>query len=494
MKLLSISVVALLMLCCFSCKEKKETPLFQLMDKTGIAFNNKVEDGKIENSFLFRNFYNGGGVAIGDIDNDGKPDVFFTSNMGDNKLYLNKGNWQFEDITPKAGFKQDSMWSTGVVMADINGDGWLDIYVCNSGHMSTGNRRNKLYINNHNLSFTEEAKKYGLDISAYTTQVSFLDYDLDGDLDCFMINNSPIPVNQLGYANDRDLPEQDWKVGAFLKGGGDHLFQNNGGHFTEVTKQAGIHGSLISFGLGVSVADINGDGYPDVYVSNDSYERDYMYINQKNGTFKDEFEQCVEHTSFSSMGADIADINNDGYLDIFTTDMLPESDYRIKTTGAFDNYDVYNIKLKQGFYQQFTKNCLQLNNQNGKFCEISNYSGVSATDWSWGALFFDADNDGYNDIYVCNGVNRDVTNLDFMDFFANDINQKMVLTGKKEGVDEILKKIPRTPLPNKAYKNLGNLQFDDIGNSWGFTQPSFSNGAAYADLDNDGDLDLVVNN
>ncbi len=464
------------------------------MDKTGINFTNNVEDGKVENSFLFRNFYNGGGVAIGDINNDGKADIFFTSNMGDNKLYLNKSNWQFEDITPKAGFKQDSMWSTGVVMVDINNDGWLDIYVCNSGHMSNGNRRNKLYINNHNQTFTESAKQYGLDISAYTTQVSFFDYDLDGDLDCFMINNSPIPINQLGYANNRDLPEQEWQVGQFLKGGGDHLFQNNGGHFTEVTKQAGIHGSLISFGLGVSVGDINNDGYPDVYVSNDSYERDYLYINQKNGTFKDDFENCIEHTSFSSMGADIADVNNDGYPDIFTTDMLSDDDYRLKTTGAFDGYDVYNIKLKQGFYHQFMKNCLQINNQNGKWCETANYSGVSASDWSWGALMFDADNDGLNDIFVCNGVNRDVTNLDFMDFFADNINQKMVLTGKKESVDNILKEIPRTPLLNKAFKNEGNLKFTDKAKDWGFSQPSWSNGAAYGDLDNDGDLDVVISN
>jgi hypothetical protein len=360
--------------------------------------------------------------------------------------------------------------------------------------MSTGKRKNKLYINNHNLTFTEEAAKYGLNISAYTTQVSFFDYDGDSDLDCFMINNSPIPVNQLAYVNRRDLPDAEWPVGNFLKGGGDHLFKNDNGHFTEVTKQAGIHGSLISFGLGVSVSDINNDGWPDVYVSNDSYERDYLYINQKNGTFKDEFEQCIQHTSLSSMGADIADINNDGYPDIFNTDMLPMDDYRLKTTGAFDNVDLFNSKIKSGLYYQYVKNCLQLNNKNGKFLEIGNYSGVSATDWSWGALMFDADNDGYVDIYVCNGVNRDVTNLDFLNFFANDVMQKMVLSGEKEGVDEILKKIPRTPLPNKAYKNLGNLQFEDIGNLWGFTQTSFSNGAAYADLDNDGDLDLVVNN
>src|SRR5690349_5576834 len=394
MKLLRTSVVALLILGCFSCKQKKETPLFQLMEQTGIQFNNKVEDGKIENSFLFRNFYNGGGVAMGDINNDGKPDVFFTSNMSDNKLYLNKGAWQFEDITQKAGLRQDSMWSTGVVMADIDGDGWLDIYVCNSGHMKTGNRRNKLYINNHDLSFTESAAKYGLDISAYTTQVSFFDYDLDGDLDCFMINNSPIPINTLGYANRRDLSEKDWPVADFLKGGGDHLFRNDNGHFVEVTKQAGIHGTLMSFGLGVSVADVNEDGYPDVFVSNDSYERDYLYINQKNGTFKDEFEDQMTHASFSSMGADAADINNDGYQDVFTTDMLPSEDFRLKTLGSFDNIDLYRTKEKVGFYHQFMKNCLQLNDGHGQFYEIANYSGVSATDWSWGALMFDMDNDG----------------------------------------------------------------------------------------------------
>ena len=496
----SLSIVFLL----FSCSKKSEKPLFQLEENTGIQFNNKIIDGPLENSFLFRNFYNGGGVAIGDINNDGLADVMLTSNMGDNKLYLNKGAMKFEDISISCGMKQDSMWSTGVTFVDINHDGWLDMYVCNSGHMTNGNRKNKLYINNHastssggvssKITFKESAAQYGLDISAYCTQASFFDYDNDGDLDCFMINNSPMPVNTLNNSNRRDLIDSAWNVPGFLRGGGDHLYRNDDGKFKEVTQQAGIHGSLISFGLGASIGDINGDGYPDIYVANDSYERDYLYINQKNGTFKDDTENCVQHSSFSSMGADMGDINNDGYPEIFTTDMLPEDDYRLKTLGAFDNTDLYNSKVKSGFYHQYMKNCLQLNNKNGTFSDIANYSGVSATDWSWGALFFDADNDGYNDLYVCNGVNRDVTNLDFMDFFANDVMQKMILTGKKEGVDEVLKNIPENAKKNKAYRNKGNLKFEDAGDAWGFTQPSFSNGTAYGDLDNDGDLDLIVNN
>ncbi|MCS3797898.1 VCBS repeat-containing protein [Niastella sp. OAS944] len=479
-----------------ACKNNKEAPatLFELVENTGINFTNPVVDQEYDNSFLFRNFYNGGGVAIGDINNDGLADILLTSNMEENKLYLNKGSFAFEDITAKSGMKQDSMWSTGAVMADINNDGWLDMYICNSGHMKSGRRRNKLYINNHNLTFTEAAAQYGLNISAYTTQVSFFDYDLDGDLDCFMIDNSPMPVNTLGYTNQRDLPAKEWQVADFVKDGGDHLYRNDNGRFTEVNKEAGIHGTLMSFGLGVSVGDVNNDGYPDIYVANDSYERDYLYVNQKNGTFKDEMEKCMKQNSFSSMGADIGDINNDGYADIFTTDMLPDNDYRLKTLGAFDNIDQYRNKLQIGFYHQYMKNCLQLNNGNGTFSDVANYSGVCASDWSWGALLFDADNDGLNDIYICNGVNRDVTDLDFMEFFANDVIQKMVLTGKKEKVNEVLEHIPKTPVINKAYKNLGSLRFADAGNSWGFTQTSFSNGAAYGDLDNDGDLDLVINN
>ena len=479
----------------FSCNEKKENTLFTLVENSHINFQNTITETKNLNVFNYRNFYNGGGVAVGDLNNDGLPDVFFTANQGANKLYLNKGNLEFEDISVKSGFGEKKQWSTGVVFVDINGDGWLDIYVCNAGNMFNPElRKNQLFINNHDLTFTESAAKYGLDNDGYSTQASFFDYDLDGDLDCFIVNNSPIPVNTLNYANMRDLPLQQSNVPDFLKGGGDHLYRNDNGHFTEVTKAAGIHGGLISLGLGVTVGDVNNDGYPDIYVSNDFFERDYLYINQKNGTFKDELEQRIQHTSLSSMGADMQDVNNDGYPDIFTTDMLPSDDYRLKTNTSFESYDVLKLKQKQGFYNQFTQNALQVNNGNGKFVETGFYSGVAASDWSWGALMFDADNDGQTDIYVCNGIYHDVTDQDFIDFFSNDIIQKMAITGKKDDINTITNKMPSVPLANKAFKNLGNLKFKDASKEWGFTTPSFSNGAAYADLDNDGDLDLIVNN
>ncbi|WP_240348321.1 VCBS repeat-containing protein [Longitalea arenae] len=481
----------------FSCGGKKnnEPVLFQLMENTGIRFSNDVQQTKDFNILTFRNFYNGGGVAIGDVNNDGLADVFFTANMGGNRLYLNKGNWQFEDISVKAGFPEKAQWSTGTVMVDINHDGWLDIFVANSGHINDGvSRANQLFINNRNLTFTDSAQAYGLADSGYTTQASFFDYDLDGDLDCFLVNNSPIPVNTLNYANKRDVPTQDWAIADYLKGGGDHLLRNDHGKFIEVTREAGIHGGLISLGLGVTVGDVNNDGYPDIYVSNDFFERDYLYINQQNGTFKDRLEDCMQHTSLASMGADIADINNDGYPDIFTTDMLPDDDYRLKTTSSFDNIDVYRLKEKNGFYRQYMQNTLQLNNRHGEFMDIAQYSGVAASDWSWGALMFDADNDGLSDIYVCNGIYLDVTDQDFIDFFANEVIQRMVMTGNKEEVDSILKRMPSRPLVNKAYKNEGNLKFTDAAETWGFKQASFSNGAAYGDLDNDGDLDLIVSN
>ena len=427
----------------FSCNEKKQLTLFTLKNNTGINFINKVENTKDFNIFSYRNFYNGGGVAIGDINNDSLPDVFMTSNMVANKLYLNKGNFKFEDVSIKAGIEEKGKWNTGVVMADINADGWLDIYVCNAGIDKWKNGDgNKLFINNHDLTFTEKAKEYGLDEKGYTTHAAFFDYDLDGDLDCYILNNSFIPVNTLNYESKRELRAEDWPVEDFVKGGGDKLLRNDDGHFNDVSKEANIYGSLIGFGLGVTVGDVNGDHYPDLYISNDFFERDYLYINQQNGTFKEELPQWIEHTSLASMGADIADINNDGYPDIFTTDMLPADDYRLKTTSSFDGYDIYHKKEIQGFYHQFQQNALQVNNGNGKFRETAYFSGVAASDWSWGALMFDADNDGMNDIYVCNGIYKDLIDQDFIDFFANDIIQKMVMTGEKKEVQQIVDSMP----------------------------------------------------
>ncbi|MDI9858583.1 VCBS repeat-containing protein [Flectobacillus roseus] len=478
------------------CSSKSDT-VFELMDSkdTGIDFVNKVENSKDFNIFNYRNFYNGGGVAIGDINNDGLPDIFLTSNMGANKLYLNKGDWKFEDISKKAGVEEIGKWNTGVVMVDINHDGLLDIYVCNAGiNKFTQKQKNALFINNGNSTFTESAAKYGLDEGGYTTHAAFFDYDLDGDLDCYILNNSFIPVNTLNYANNRELRAEDWPVKDFLKGGGDKLMRNDNGFFHDVSKDAGIYSSLIGFGLGVTIGDANNDNYPDIYVSNDFYEKDYLYINQKDGTFKEEIEQRMKHISLASMGADMADINNDGYQEIITTDMLPRDEYRLKTTSSFDNHYVFKLKKERGFYNQFQQNSLQLNNQDGTFSEIGNYAGVAASDWSWGALMFDADNDGYNDIYVCNGIYNDVIDQDFIDFFANELVQDMRMTGVKQDFNKIIEKMPSTPIPNNFFHNTKSLKFEEKAKDFGFDAPSFSNGAMYADLDNDGDEDLVVNN
>ncbi|MFM7839965.1 MAG: FG-GAP repeat domain-containing protein [Chitinophagaceae bacterium] len=490
------SLIFPLLLALASCITKKqENTLFQLQEHTGIDFVNTVSNTKDFNIFSYRNFYNGGGVAIGDLNNDGLADVFFTANMGPNKLFVNNGQWAFDDISEQAGISDAGQWSTGVVLVDINGDGWLDIYVCNAGFINGQPPRSRLYINNRNLTFTDSAEAYNLaNTGGYATHAAFFDQDLDGDLDVFIINNSFIPVNTLNYANKRDLRAKDWPVADYLKGGGDRFLRNEGGRFTDVSEASGIYGSLISFGLGVTVGDVNGDHYPDVYVSNDFFERDYLYINQRDGTFKDELEQWVQHLSHSSMGADMADINNDGYPDLFVTEMLPDNDFRLKTTTSFENIDVQQLKVKSGFYYQFMQNTLQVNRGNGRFSETAFYSHVAASDWSWGGLIFDADNDGLSDLYVCNGIYNDVTNQDFIDFFANDVIQKMVLTGQKEQVEEIINKMPSTPILNKAFHNQGQLRFREVGQEWGFSQPSFSNGAAYGDLDNDGDLDLVMNN
>ncbi len=492
---------SLLLFSCNSEKEKEnanigsQTLFTQLSaTETGVDFLNSVENQKDFNIFKYRNFYNGGGVAIGDINNDGLADIYFTANMGKNKLYLNQGDFKFIDISESAGVQGNKPWSTGVNMVDINQDGFLDIYVSNAGNMEGDNHDNDLYINNGDNTFTEKAKEFNLAETGFSTHATFFDYDKDGDLDAYILNNSNIPVSSLGFAHQRDVRAQNWDVPKIFRGVGDMLLRNDGGKFTDVSEEAGIYGSLIGFGLGVMISDINGDLYPDIYVSNDFYERDYLYINQQDGTFSEEIKNYTSHLSLSAMGIDMADINNDGNADIFITDMLPDGDERVKSVMEFEGYNIFKLKQEKDFYQQYIQNTLQLNNGNGSFSEIAYYSGIHATDWSWSGLLFDMDNDGYRDIYVTNGINHDLTDLDFVDFLANEIIQKMAMTGKKEAIDSIIAKMPVHPLPNYAYKNNKDLTFTDEAANWGLGIPSLSNGAAYGDLDNDGDLDLVVSN
>lgn len=467
-----------------------DNPLFKRLpsEQTGLDFINEVEDTKEFNVLTYRNYYNGGGVAIGDINNDKLPDIYFTANMGKNKLYLNKGNWEFEDITDQAGVGGTKGWSTGVSMADVNGDGWLDIYVCNSGDLQGDNKENELFINNGaGKTFTESAIAYNLADEGFSTHASFFDYDLDGDLDCYVLNNSfkdpeKIDIN-ISSRQDKDHL------------GGDKLFRNDGEKFTDVTHEAGIYNSMIGFGLGVSVSDLNGDMLPDIYISNDFWERDYLYLNRGDGTFSEELTTRISKCSVSSMGSDIADINNDGTYEVFTTDMLAADNYRLKAMTVFDAYHLEDLKYRNSFHFQIMQNSLQLNDGNAHFQEIANLSGVAATDWSWGALIFDFDNDGWKDIFVSNGIYRDIMYLDFTNFINDSEEVRQVVEEKGEfDWRDFVKYMPSTPLANYAFVNKRNLTFENQAKALGLGEAVFSNGSAYGDLDGDGDMDLVLNN
>jgi enediyne biosynthesis protein E4 len=466
--------------------------LFTLLPSsvTHATFVNHLDyDEQLEkkfNIYTYRNFYNGGGVALGDVNNDGLIDIFLTSNMGPNVLYLNKGNMTFEDISSSAGIGGKGQWSTGVSMADVNGDGYIDIYVCNSGNVEGDDRRNELYINNGDLTFSEQAAGHGIDDAGYSTHGVFFDYDRDGDLDLYLLNNSSKAIGSFNLEeNQRHIRDSI---------GGDKLFRNDGGHFADVSVQAGIMGSVIGFGLGVTVGDIDQDGWMDIYVSNDFFERDYIYMNNGDGTFRETLTEMMRCISAASMGADMADINNDHYPEIFVTDMIPEHDARLKTKTTFDSWDSYWSNFTNGYHHQFTRNMLHLNNRDGTFSEIGRMAGVYATDWSWGALIMDLDNDGWKDIFVANGIYQDLTDQDYIQYFSNRDMVMSIVRGNQVDYKTLIDAIPSVRIPSYAFRNLGNYRFANVSEQWGFGTPSHSNGSAYGDLDNDGDLDLVVNN
>ncbi|MCC5928004.1 MAG: VCBS repeat-containing protein [Cyclobacteriaceae bacterium] len=461
------------------------TKLFESISpqKSKIRFANMLTETPKTNILTYEYFYNGGGVAIGDINNDGLDDIYFTGNMVPNKLYLNEGNFRFRDITEIAGVGGKAGWTTGVTMVDVNGDGFLDIYVCYSGKGEPDERRNLLYINNGDLTFSERAADYGLDDPAHSTQALFFDFDLDGDLDMYLLNHNVKVIHELEFLEARAQRDPH---------AGDKLFENRNGKFIDISEKAGISGNPLGFGLGIAAADINQDGYPDLYVSNDYIEPDYLYINNGDGTFTESLTTYLQHISHFSMGLDLSDFNNDGRIDIFTLDMLPEDNRRQKLLYGPENYEQYALMVINGFYHQNMRNMLHLNNGNGTFSEIGQLAGVSNTDWSWAAFFIDLDNDGWKDLYVTNGYYRDYTNRDFLKY-KGDYYFKQARAGEKADTFHLVTSMSSTPISNYVFRNNQDLTFSNHAADWGLASPGFSNGAAFADLDNDGSVDLVVN-
>jgi len=488
------SIIVLLFVLLFSCKEKTaDKNLFDLLEAstTGIDFSNALSPRSELNMLKYMYFYNGAGVGVGDFNNDGLIDIFFTANQVSNRLYLNKGSMTFNDITTAAGIPDDRGWSTGVSVVDINNDGMLDIYVCRVGNYASLKSRNQLMIcesidKNGIPHYRDRAADYGIDFSGFSTQASFFDMDRDGDLDMYLMNHS------LRY-NSTFQPRANFS-GTYDSLSGDRLYRNDGSKFTDITRSAGINSSNIGYGLGICVSDINFDGYPDIYIANDFHENDYLYINQKNGTFIDEMGARLMHTSQFSMGVDIADMNNDLQPDIVTLDMLPEDPYILKRSLGEDEYNLFRMKLRYGYSNQYTRNQLQLNRGNGVFSEVGFYAGIASSDWSWSALWLDFENDGKKDLFISNGIPRRLNDIDYVNYISNDVMQDKIRSDKMDKKDfDLLERFPQIKLKNKFYRNEGDIRFSDEDNKIANNKPTFSNGAAYADLDNDGDLDIVVN-